>query len=189
MPPPVPVGEGALHVDRHGPGGLLGERLRGQDVFDLTRADPEGERAERPVRRGVAVTAHDGHARLGEPELGADDVHDALLRIAHPVEPDARLPAVGLEDIHLPGRDRVLDGLVEPGRRHVVVHRRHGQVGPAHAAAGEAQPLEGLRRRDLVEQVQVDVEQIGLAGSGVHDVAGPDLLGEGRRCSHCGLTI
>jgi len=46
-----------------------------------------------------------------------------------------------------------------------VVRRRQGEVGPAHGAAGEAQPVEGLRRGHLVHQVQVDEEQVGLASA------------------------
>ena len=39
---------------------------------------PEGERAKGAVSGGVAVAADDRHARLGEAELGADDVDDSL---------------------------------------------------------------------------------------------------------------
>ena len=43
---------------------------------------PKAKRAERAVRRGVAVAADDRHPGLGEPELRADDVDDALVRTA-----------------------------------------------------------------------------------------------------------
>ncbi len=38
--------------------------------------------------------------------------------------------------------------------------------------------VERLRARDLVHEVEVDVEQVGLAFAGVDDVPVPDLLGE-----------
>ena len=101
MPPPVPMraDDREDHVlGRHArgaaspstviamvPGRVLRQRLGGEHVLDLARADAEGERAERAVGRGVAVAAHDGHARLGEALLGADDVHDALAGVAHRV--------------------------------------------------------------------------------------------------------
>ena len=44
---------------------LLEQRLRREDVLDLGRADPERERAERAVGRGVAVAADDRLARAG----------------------------------------------------------------------------------------------------------------------------
>ena len=56
----------------------LEQALRGQHVPDLAGADAEGQRAERAVGAGVAVPADDGHAGLGEAQLGPDDVHDAL---------------------------------------------------------------------------------------------------------------
>ena len=57
---------------------LLDQRLRRQHVLDFGRADAVGERAERAMRRGVAVAAHDRRAGQGEALLGADDVDDAL---------------------------------------------------------------------------------------------------------------
>src|SRR5205807_10255841 len=67
------------------------ERLRGEHVLDLRRADAERERAERTVRRGVAVAADDRHPGLRDAELGADHVDDALPAAAGGVEPDPEL--------------------------------------------------------------------------------------------------
>ncbi|MEJ7719604.1 MAG: hypothetical protein WKF58_03815 [Ilumatobacteraceae bacterium] len=44
------------------------------------------------------------------------------------------------------------------------------------AAPVEAQRLERLRARHLVHEVEVDVEEIGLAVGSAHDVAVPDLV-------------
>ena len=52
-------------------------------------------------------------------------------------------------------------------------------------AAGQPEAVEGLGRGDLVDQVEVDEEEVGLVGAaGVDDVAVPDLLGEGARLGH-----
>ena len=56
------------------------------------------------------------------------------------------------------------------------------KVWEAHLAPAQPEPVERLRAGDLVHQVQVDVEQIGLALGMVHEVAVPDLLGERHRC-------
>src|SRR6185312_15870486 len=68
----------ALVADPHRLRTRLDERLRGEDVLDLARADAEGERPERAVRGGVAVAADDRHARLRDAELRPDHVDDAL---------------------------------------------------------------------------------------------------------------
>ena len=60
-------------------------------------------------------------------------------------------------------RERVRPRLVAVERRHVVVDRRQREVGPAHLAPGQPQRLERLRRRHFVHEVQVDVQQVGLA--------------------------
>jgi hypothetical protein len=56
-----------------------GQGLRGQHVADLRGADAEGQGAERAVGGGVRIAAADGHARLGEAALGANDVDHAVL--------------------------------------------------------------------------------------------------------------
>ena len=50
--------------------------------------------------------------------------------------------------------------------------------------AALAQALEGLRRGDFVDQVQVDVEQRRRAGLLVDDVRVPDLFDDGARFAH-----
>jgi hypothetical protein len=54
-----------------------------------------------------------------------------------------------------------------------------GEVGPANAAPGQAQTVERLRARDLVDEMEVDVQQVRLVGCRVHQVSVPDLL---RKC-------
>ena len=107
MPPPVPMrpmmarmtslavtpaGRSPSTVTAIVPRPLLRERLGGEDVLDLAGADAEGQGAEGAVGGGVAVAAHDRHARLGQALLGADDVHDALVAVAHGVERGCRTP-------------------------------------------------------------------------------------------------
>ena len=169
----------ALDLDGHRGGAALGEGLGGEDVLDLGGADAEGQGAEGAVGGGVAVAADDRHARQGEAELGADDMDDALVAMAHREAGDPELRAVGGEHLELAGRDGVGHRLVDVGGGHVVVGGGHRQLGVAHAPAGQPQAVEGLRRGHLVDQVEVDEEQVGLALGAVDDVAVPDLLAEG----------
>jgi hypothetical protein len=177
------VGEIAVHGDRHRAGFHLREGLRREHVLDLAGTDTERQRAERTVRRRVAVAAHDRHPRLREPLLGSDHVHDPLAGIAHRVAADAELFAVTRQRLDLLGRDRIFERTIETGGRHVVVHRGDGQIGPAHGPAREAQSVERLRRGDLVHEMQVDEQKVGLgvgsfAVALAHHVRVPDFLGQ-----------
>ena len=169
----------AVDGDRHPLRALLGECLRGEDVLDLAGADAERERAEGSVGGGVRVAAHDGHARQGPALLGADHVDDALVRIAHREVGDAELGGVGPQRVDLLGRNRVGDRLVDVLGGDVVVLGGDRQLGPPDGAAGQAEPVECLRARDLVDEVEVDVQQVGLVRCRVHQMAFPDLL---RQC-------
>ena len=62
-----------------------------------------------------------------------------------------------------------------PSVGHVVVGGGERAVGAAYPAAREPQAVEGLRARDLVDEMQVDVEQAGR-----DLVGGPDLVEQGR---------
>ncbi len=112
------------------------------------------------------------------PELGPDHVDDPLSVGAQRVDRDAELLAVALQRFDLDPRELVGD----QARRHravggrVVVGGGQGLVGAAHRAVGQAQPVEGLRRGDLVDQVQVDVDQV------LGDLVGfPELVEHGLR--------
>ena len=132
----------------------------------------------------MAVAADDGHARLGEAELGADHVHDALVAVAHGEQPDPELPGVAAERVDLLPADRVGDRLVDVERRDVVVLGGDGQVGPAHGPTGQPEAVEGLGAGDLVHEVEVDVEQVGLARRPVHHMPLPHLVAQRLRHGH-----
>ena len=169
----------ALVADQHRLGLLLDHALGRQDVLDLARADPEGQRAEGAVGRGVGVPADDRHAGLGNAELGTDDVHDPLAVGAQRVDRYPELGAVALQGFDLDARELVLDARGD-GRavgRRVVVGGGERAVGPAHLAPGEPQPVEGLGTRDLVHEVQVDVQQVGARSADLVGV--PELVEQG----------
>ncbi len=105
----TPSGSSPSTGDRHRLGPAGRQRLGGQHVLDLAGADAERERAEGAVGGGVGVAADDRDARLGQPELRADDVHDALLDVAQRVQPHAELGAVAAQRLQLGAGDRVGD--------------------------------------------------------------------------------
>ena len=145
IPPPVPMWPmiaritslavtpcGISTVDRHAhplrP--RLRQRLGRQNVLDLAGADAEGQRPERAVGRGVAVAAHDRHARQGAALLGSDDVDDSLPGIAHREVDDAELLGVLAQHLDLSRRDR--------DRRSAGRCRRSARCGPRSPPSGRA---------------------------------------------------
>ena len=159
------------------------QALRRQHVAHLRRPDAERHGAERAVRRRVAVAAGDGHARLRQAELRADDVHDALPVGAEVGEPDAELAAVVLERRHHPLGQLVGEGPALVQRRDDVVDRRVGAFRKRDRDAPPPQHVERLRRSDLVDQVQPD-EELRLPGRQASNrMEIPDLLEQGP--VHC----
>src|SRR5215210_1642923 len=177
-------GKRALDGDGHGLRPALGKRLGSEDVLDLARPDAESERAERAVGGRVGVAADDHEPGLGEPRLGPDNVHDTLPDGAPLVELDAELLAVAPQGLHLFCRDLVFDGHAELRRRDVVVHRRQGQLGTAHPPPGEPEALESLGARHLVNQVQVNVDEVGLPRGAPYHMLLPHLLCQRLRPIH-----
>ncbi|MCY1226238.1 hypothetical protein D9M72_384640 [compost metagenome] len=169
---------------------LLDQRLGGEHVLDLGRADAMGQRTEGAVRRSVAVTADDGHARQGEALLRADDVHDALALVVLGVVFDAELGGVLGQRLDLDAAFLVLDAEVAVRRgRNVVVDDGKRLFRGADLAAGHAQAFEGLRARHFVNEVTVDVEKTGAVFLFVDQVVVPDFVIEGTRCAHGGISI
>ena len=113
------------------------------------------------------------------PSCGPDDVDDALLLVAQRVQAHPELRGVAAQRLDLRAARQVGDRLVDVERRGVVVLGRDRQVEAAHRATLGAEAVERLRARDLVDEVQVDVDEVGLAVLALdHEVVVPDLLGQ-----------
>ena len=136
----TPSGSVAVDGDRHRLRARLRQRLGGEHVLDLGGADAERDGAEGAVGGGVGVAADDRHAGLGQAELRADDVHDALVEVAERMQPDAELLGVAAQRLDLGAADRVLDRLVPVERRDVVVLGGQGEVGAAYPRPASRSP-------------------------------------------------
>ena len=159
-------------------------------MLDFGSTDAVGERAERAVGRGVAVAAHDRGARQGEALLGPDDVHDALAAVELVEILDAELARVLGERDDLHRALGILVRLAAVGGRNVVIDHRERLLRRAHLAAGDAQALERLRRRHLMDEMPVDIDQAGSVRLPIDHVVVPDLIVEAARlCHHVGLLL
>ena len=119
-----------------------------------------------------------GHARLREPQLRPDDVHDPLPVAVEPGERNPELAAIALERGHHLLREVVRERPALVQRRHDVVDRPVGPFRKSHSDSPLAQHVERLRRGHLMDQVQTD-EELGPSGrQPPNGVKIPDLLQE-----------
>ena len=111
------------------------------------------------------MTRHNG--RIGEVEICPDIVVG-----------DAILDAVLRQGIELFARDRIGDVRHVPRRNVVIGHRLHRRGAP-QAPPGELQAFEGLRCRDFMHDVAVDVDQRRTVTQLAYEVRVPDLVVQG----------
>ena len=170
--------EGQRPVDPHfhGLGFELAQGLGSQHVLDLGCSDAHRERPQGAVGGGVAITANYRLARLGVAQVRAYDVYDALQGTVPVVKCHSELFAVECQCIELLAGYLVghRQGQVPCGS--VVVGGGHGKVGTAYPASRQAKAVKCLRRRHLMHQVQVDVQDRRLVRLLMHHVGVPDLL-------------
>ena len=128
-------------------------------MFNFARTDAKSDCAERAVGCSVAVAADDRHARECATLFGADDMHDALVRVAHGVKRDAEIFGIGAHDVDLFCRDGVGDGQMNVLGRHIVIFGGHGEIRSAYPALADSQTVEGLGAGDLMDEVEIYIER------------------------------
>ena len=124
----------------------------------------------------MRITAHNGHSRLGNTKLRADDVNDALISISERVNADTKFLCVIAQGINLQFRDWIGNGLINIQRWNIVIFRRQSQIRAADFSAGKTQAIECLWASYLMNQVEVDIQQIGFTRCAANHVIIPNLL-------------
>src|SRR5690348_1197331 len=158
---------------------VLRQALRREHVFHFAGADSECERAKRAMRRSVAVTANNRLPRLRNAQFGANHVDDALIPALHVEKVDSKFLAVLRQQLKLLCGICVGNRQLAILRRYGMVHHGKRQIGPTHAPFGGLQTGKCLRRRHLMDQMPVNIEQRGLAGFFAYDVRVPDFFVKG----------
>ena len=149
----------AVDTHQHVLGLLLDQRLRREHMLDFGRADAVRQRAEGTMGRGVAVAAHDRHARQRKPLLRPDNVDDPLPLIEGVVIFDAEIPGVLGERRDLDGALGIGIGQRAVGGGDVVIDHGQRALGRPDLALVHAQALEGLRAGHFVDEVAVDINE------------------------------
>jgi hypothetical protein len=102
---------------------------------------------------------------------------DSLLGITKRVNANSELCAVLSQCIYLQFGDWVSDRLINICGWDVVVLSRYREIRTTYRATGETEAIKSLRASHFVNEVQVDVQQIGLTLRARDHVICPDLLG------------
>src|ERR1700730_2052467 len=114
-------------------------------MLDFRCSDAEGERAKRAMGAGVTVAADDGHARLREPQFGADHVHDSLVGRVHVEQRYCKLSTVVLQGLDLTRGNRVPNRSTARLGRNIVVYGRDRSLRLPYPASRRAKAIECLR--------------------------------------------
>ena len=156
---------------------LLHQTLCCQHMLNFGSTDAHGHAAESPVRAGMRIAAHDGHAGQDGTIFWANHVNNALTQILErEISQRTRFTDVRVERLDLLARHRVFDpALPEVGRR-IVIRRRHDRCIAPRLAPGQSQPLKGLWTRHFVHQMTIDVNQRSTIGFFLHHMALPKFV-------------
>ena len=168
----------ALELDPHGLGPALDQRLRRQHMGEFAGADAEGQRAEAAMGAGMAVAADDQAAGKAQAQLRPDDMDDALAGLVDIEQLDAARRGLDpqrrqqfLADLagarpSVRGRDRMVRG-------------RKGQFRIVNFQIAALEIEQAARAAEIVQQMAIDVEQVGIVAETGDDMLVPDFGQQG----------
>src|SRR5579884_1777940 len=131
----------------------------------------------------MAVAADNRHPGLRKSEFGTNHMNDALFGRVDIEKPYAEIAAILLQGFNLFLGNRIDDWRSPRLGGNVVVDSCDRASRLADLTSGGAQPIKRLRRSDLMDQMQVDIEQRQLTFWRRYDVLVPDFFKQSFR--HC----
>ena len=145
--------QASVHIDAADLRLADGHRLCRKHVAHLAGSYSESDCAEGAVRGGVRVAAGDGGSRLGDPELGTDNVDDALPAARKIEKCDTEFFAVPPQRLdHFVG-ELVGERLFALVGRNDVIDRGEGALWIKNLESEIAQHAESLWAGDFVNKV------------------------------------
>jgi hypothetical protein len=153
-------------------------------MLDLGRPDSKGQRTERAMGGGVAVTAHDRRSRQSKPLLWPDNVHDALTNIRHTKKLDTKLFAVLGQRLDLNPGFFILDAHAAIGRRHIVIGHGKRGIRATHGAAAQTQAFKRLRAGHFMDEMSINIDKAGVIILRINQMRFPDFVEQCFRLRH-----
>src|SRR5258708_11204797 len=129
----------------------------------------------------MAISTDDSHARFRDPQLRSYHVHYALVGRIHVEQGNAELSAISLQRFDLFRCNWICNRQSARRSGDVVVDCRHRTQRLANLTSVGAQPIESLRRRHLMNEVQIDIQKWRLPLRRCDQMGVPDFLKKGTR--------
>ena len=175
-------GQIAIHGDAHVLGRLLQQRLRRQHMFHFGRTNAESECPHGAMGRGMAIAAHNRHARQRTAKLRPDHMHNALTVIEQRDVRHAEFNDVLFQGINLQAAFGVHNaGATAVIGRDIMVHHGERRIRAAHLAPRGAQAIKSLRRGHFMGQMKVNIKQRRSIREGFHHMGIPNLVEQRAR--------
>jgi hypothetical protein len=106
-------------------------------------------------------------------------MNDSLLDVTERVQANAELFRVGTKRLDLSSRGGFRNGLIDVDGRSVVILCGDSEVGPANRTPRDAKTIKSLGARHFMDEVEIDIDQVGLALLALLDkVISPQLFCE-----------
>ena len=145
-------------------------------MLDFTRANAKCERAESTVSARVTITTNDRRAWLRQAKLWSNYVNDSLFGRENVEQLDSKLFAVLTQSFDLIRGHRIGNRQAAIRGWNVVIDGAESEIRASHFATGLTQSVKRLRRRHLVDEMEIDVEKRGFTTGFANNVCGPKFV-------------
>src|SRR5690606_8838679 len=112
----------------------------------------------------MAVTANNGHTRLGDPKLRRHDVNDPVIRMAKAVKGNVIFPAVAGKLFKLFAGEKIFDRQMLVCGWRIMIGCGKSPVGAKHLYIPLLKLIKGLWARDFVDEVFINIKYIVCLG-------------------------
>ncbi len=157
-------------------GFFLNQRLGCQNMFDFRRSDTMSKRPECPMSGGVGITADDRHPGKGQPLLRPDDMNNTTAIVSHGKVGNTEFRCVSFQRVNLKLAFRISDAFLNILGRNVVVGNRESRFGTPNLPASDPQTFKGLRAGHFMNEMAIDVKNIGFVFQLIYNMAVPDFV-------------
>src|SRR5699024_3143631 len=136
---------------------ILQDTLGSQYLFYLRCTNAKGNGSKCTVRGGMAIAAYNGLARNGNPQFGTNDMNNALVRMAEPIQFYSKIGTVLSKCFHLSAAEYLRDRKMLIFGGYIMIGRGVRFFGSEYGDISVPQPVKGLRTRYFMNEMSIDI--------------------------------